>query len=438
MHQVYGRCAYIIRQAVRYLCFCLFIVVHCCDAMTFPTDLSKMSPMIYTLYGFAIFFFIFWCGKWGVHLIAIFYAKWRLHQKPSQLPSETPYPGVSILKPLMGVDLHLFSNLETFFTMNYPLYELLFCVEDESDPAVMLVNKLMEKYPNVQARLFTGGFNVGVNPKINNMQPGFKEAQYDLILISDSGIRMKEDTLMDMVSYMKDDVAIVHQMPFTCDREGFAATLEKIYFGTAQARIYLAAAFLGVNCHTGMSTLIRKPLIDEAGGLQAFSCYLAEDFFLAKSLRERGYRMCISSQPAWQNSGQCNISTFQARLTRWAKLRTAMVPTTIFFEPMSECMLLGGCASWAVSFLFDWDPIVFYLVHILVWFLLDWLLLTIVQNSSLPFNKFDFVVGWLFRELSSPYIFLQALWDPAIRWRGRTFKLRWGGIAEELKPKVKV
>jgi ceramide glucosyltransferase len=49
------------------------------------------------------------------------FRKWKLHRKVSKLPSETPYPGVSILKPLMGVDPNLFTNLETFFTMNYPV-----------------------------------------------------------------------------------------------------------------------------------------------------------------------------------------------------------------------------------------------------------------------------------------------------------------------------
>lgn len=161
---------------------------------------------------------------------------------------------------------------------------------------------------------------------------------------------MKEDTLQDMMQCMSDRVALVHQMPFTCDREGFSAILEKvvyicvmdfslfqthnnswliviliselvyhlqIYFGTVQSRIYLAADFVNINCHTGMSALMRKSVLDEVGGLKTFGCYLAEDFFIAKSFTDRGWKICISSQPAMQNSGMCDVTSFQARLTRY-------------------------------------------------------------------------------------------------------------------------
>ena len=39
---------------------------------------------------------------------------------------------------------------------------------------------------------------------------------------------VKEDTLLDMVLHMTDKTGLVHQMPFTFDREGFAATFEKV------------------------------------------------------------------------------------------------------------------------------------------------------------------------------------------------------------------
>ncbi|XP_076353090.1 ceramide glucosyltransferase-like isoform X1 [Tachypleus tridentatus] len=395
-----------------------------------------MAVVFYTLFGIAIFFFGGWCFVWLMHLIAIFNAKLKLHKKIQLISPEEPLPGVSIIKPLVGVDPNLFTNLETFFTMNYPQYELLFCIHDESDPSIMLVKRLMEKYPSIDAKIFIGGMKVGANPKINNMQLGYEAAKYDLFLVSDSGIRMKEDTLLDMVLSMKDDTGLVHQMPFTCDRKGFPATLEKVFFGTSHARIYLSADFFRINCPTGMSALMRKKPLDEVGGIKAFAQYLAEDFFFAKSFTDRGWKLRISSQPAWQNSGHCDISSFRNRITRWGKLRFAMVPHTIFFEPLSECLFLGIFVAWSANFLFNWDCFVLYLVHVLVWFLLDWILLCIIQNGSLPFSKGDFVVAWIFRESSALYLYLKALFDPTIRWRTGTYRLRWGGIVEEIKSKL--
>jgi ceramide glucosyltransferase len=116
---------------------------------------------------------------------------------------------------------------------------------------------------------------------------------------------------------MDDKTGLVHQMPFVCDRPGFPAILEKVYFGTSHARIYLAADCVGVNCPTGMSALMRKKLLDDAGGIKEFGCYLAEDYFFAKSITNAGWKISISSQVAWQNSGVCDIPAFQARISRY-------------------------------------------------------------------------------------------------------------------------
>ena len=104
----------------------------------------------------------------------------------------------------------------------------------------------MEKYPKVESKVFRGGAVVGeylyinfhkmrrknhytyclytinealtsdflgVNPKINNMLPAYRAALHPLILVSDSSIKMKEDSLVDMVAAMTDNVGLVHQMP---------------------------------------------------------------------------------------------------------------------------------------------------------------------------------------------------------------------------------
>ena len=52
------------------------------------------------------------------------------------------------------------------------------------------------------------------------------------------------------------------------------------------------------------------------------------------------------------------------------------------------------------------------------------------QNGALPFNKFEFLVMWMFRECGAPYLFLHSILNPDVRWRKQQFRLRWGGKAE--------
>ena len=148
---------------------------------------------------------------------------------------------------------------------------------------------------------------------------------------------------------------------------------------------------------------------------------------------------------------------------RWAKLRAALVPLTIILEPVSECMLLGLLNSWAVTVLFPWSGLAFFFVHMLLWFVLDYILLQVVQVSSLkspaicimlkiclywhinrllfqngpvPFTKFEYCVGWLFRECTSFYLLLKASCSPLLVWRNKSYRLYWGGIGEEVRTKA--
>jgi ceramide glucosyltransferase len=125
-----------------------------------------------------------------MNLVVVIYATWRFHfARPSRLhptcnchlrsrkgcptTGKDP-PGVSILKPLCGVDANLKTNLETFFNIEYPgKYELLFCIAKRGDRSQKIVKELMEQYPGVDASVFVGGEKVGNNPKINNMSPGY-------------------------------------------------------------------------------------------------------------------------------------------------------------------------------------------------------------------------------------------------------------------------
>src|SRR5215469_18983436 len=57
------------------------------------------------------------------------------------------HPPVSFLKPLKGTDPGMYDALRSHCRLDYPEYEMLLGVTDPDDPAVPLVQKLIEEFP---------------------------------------------------------------------------------------------------------------------------------------------------------------------------------------------------------------------------------------------------------------------------------------------------
>ena len=77
------------------------------------------------------------------------------------------------------------------------------------------------------------------------------------------------------------------------------------------------------------------------------------------------------------------MPTWQKRMIRWCKLRLKLSVMS-WLEPMQECFMLGVCTSWTVTYLFGWSSLVFFLVHVLCWFICDYMQLKQVQVIFAP------------------------------------------------------
>lgn len=65
-------------------------------------------------------------------------------------------PGVTILRPLRGLDCNLYENLQASFEQDYGNFQIIFSVAEEGDAAIGVVRELMSRYPHVPARLIVG------------------------------------------------------------------------------------------------------------------------------------------------------------------------------------------------------------------------------------------------------------------------------------------
>ena len=75
----------------------------------------------------------------AVQITSVALAIVRLRRKaPPQL---NDYPPVSLVRPLCGIDNYAADTLRSTFELDYPRYEILFCVADTADPVLPLVSQ---------------------------------------------------------------------------------------------------------------------------------------------------------------------------------------------------------------------------------------------------------------------------------------------------------
>lgn len=359
--------------------------------------------------------------------------------------------GVTILKPLLGNFDTLEENLETFFTLEYPTFEIIFCVEDEKDESCAIIKKLQEKYPDVSCFISEGKIE-GTNPKICNMVTGYKAANFDLIWIADANIVASDAALQDMVDKCLNGYPLVHQIPWgvsgpkcepTHGALTFGSALKRWYFATAHARPYFVFNYTISTCLNGMSHLISKKHLDNIGGLEKFANTISEDSDMGLAFDQYGYETIICKHPAIQNLRSNSISKYVDRRVRWARLRNNNFKTIYAtpFEIIIDSHLFGIlCGS-----LFSTNTI----YHVLAWLLVDCIQFVIMDNATaLPiswqnnkiywgkitdqkrsvyyfiYNVVEHYIMWIVREYLGLYVRFKAIQSNTVVWKDKTIPLK--------------
>ena len=79
----------------------------------------------------------------------------------------------TILKPLCGDEPFLYENLRSFCDQEYPQFEVIFGVRDPADPAIPVVERVREEFPDLEIRLIVDDCVSRSKPQ--GQQPGQHE-----------------------------------------------------------------------------------------------------------------------------------------------------------------------------------------------------------------------------------------------------------------------
>ena len=247
-------------------------------------------------------------------------------------------PPVSILKPLKGLDDNLFDNLESFCNQDYPDYEIVFCVDDENDPAFRVARKVRDRHRHHRIAIAITQDQHGSNPKVNNLIGAYKLARAPYVLMSDSNVMVERAYVKEMVKHMADPaVGLVSSLMRGQGGRTLGAILENLYVNSfvlrdvcTKLRVFRIPAVLG------KSMLIRKGDLDEMGGFHAVKDILAEDHKIATWMREKGKRVVVSSHVIDSVSEYDSLRRFLKRSVRWGRMRWQIGPGRYVIEILSN------------------------------------------------------------------------------------------------------
>jgi ceramide glucosyltransferase len=276
----------------------------------------------------------------GLTALLVQYAFVLRHRSepPRPLPAGARRPGISILKPLCGVDDDLEANLEQFARLDYAGdYEVVLGVKDTRDAAFAVARAAVARWPGVM-RLELQVGEPGRNPKVNQLITLADRARFDLLVISDSNTRVAPGYLEEIASGFADPSVgcVTHPVAGIGERT-FGSLLDNLHLAASAAAGMIAAKRLADrDIVVGKSMALRREDVDALGGFFSVKDVLAEDYVIGQWVtRKLGRRVVVARTPVFNVSLRKSVSAFFQRYLRWSVIhRTAVSPSTYLAQAL--------------------------------------------------------------------------------------------------------
>ncbi len=259
------------------------------------------------------------------------FARGGERERPAAPPSSTFTPGISILKPLRGLDPHMHAALASHSTQTYAgEFEILFGVSSLSDPAVPEVARLRVDHPHISIRLIECPARLGPNGKLSNLTQMLPHARHEHILVNDSDILVSPNYLTHIAAAFRPEPA---QAPtakpiglVTAPYIGIASPtlfsrLEALGISTDFIPGALTARMLegGLRFGLGSTLATTKSALASIGGFASLTSQLADDYELGARLHRAGYSIALLHDVVATSIPAYTLRAFSDHQLRWAR-----------------------------------------------------------------------------------------------------------------------
>jgi ceramide glucosyltransferase len=351
----------------------------------------------------------------------------RRSAPPALPPAE---PGVTILKPVKGMDAGSYDNFASFCRQEYsgPL-QMLFAAASPDDPVIDVIQQLIKDFPGQDIALIVNPAIHGPNYKVSNLINAFPTAKHDIIIICDSDIRVTPQYLRSVTGHFSDSqIGLVTSLYRTSSVHGIATALEATGFTVEMVPNVLVALQLeGLSFALGASMAVRRDALASIGGFEALADYLADDYQLGNKTHQAGWQISLDGCFVESMMKTENLMSVLSRQLRWARTMRVSRPggylasgITLPFPAVVVAALLAPSLATGLAAVA----------------LLYALRLTVSTIFSRCFVRDGLFPRWLWllplRDMLAFFCWSLSFLGNRVEWRGTRFRLKPGGKLEEL------
>jgi ceramide glucosyltransferase len=297
-------------------------------------------------------------------------AKFRSDSKKLLKPPlpDTDLPGVTVTKPVHGLEPQLRENIESFFRQDYPSFEILFGADTADDAALAVVNEVRARYPQIPSRVIVHGESPWPNPQTYSLHCLSKEAKHDVIVATDSDVEAAPSYLREVVTpLLRPGVGMTTCLYRGKNAGDFWSNQTAMLMSVEEPAGVLVANLLeGMKFGLGPTIGVRKEVLEQVGGYEKFYDYSANDFILGNLISKAGYQVALSSNVIDHIVNQSTFRKMWQNQLRWRVTERYCRPKgyvgmgLIFAIPYGILGLLAGGLLghwWLGAALLGWSVI---------------------------------------------------------------------------------
>ncbi len=261
------------------------------------------------------------------YLIAI-YSSWRYFRQPASAPDASFTPPVSILKPVRGLDPDACENLASFCRLDYPEYEIVFCVDPDDEAVLAVLGQLTADFPDRHIRILYGSGRVATNDKVAKLARLVSVAAHEVVVISDSDVRVRPDYLRRLVAPLRDSqVGAVTCFYVPTELTTLADQLQSVgMMSDFYAGVLVAWQLDGIKFALGPTIATTRARLNGFGGYAELENRPADDLLVGRLIAEQGYEVVLLRYSIQTVCDYGSIGDLLHKRLRWIVVMRHMRP----------------------------------------------------------------------------------------------------------------